>query len=95
MIPEDGTDEQLKGAVYSAIRPAAQQVELWLWYPTKVDSPSVFKTHSHNGVLVVVETKHCEQPYTMTLATFVESMVGGSIRVAPHGTEFLKEPHIR
>lgn len=95
MIPEQGTDEQLKDVVYAALKPAADAVELWLFYPAQWDMPSVFRTHSHNGNLVVVETKQCVEPYTMTLATFVESMVNGSIRVAPHGTEFTKEPHIR
>lgn len=95
MIPDDGTDEQLKDVVYEALKPAANAVELWLFYPSQHDIPSIFRTFSHNGILVVLETKHCAQPYNMTLATFVESMVNGSIRVAPHGTVFVKEPHIR
>lgn len=90
MIPEEGTDKQLKDVVYNAMKPAADQMELWLFSPVACAIPSVFKTHSHDGTLVVVETRHCVEPYHMTLASFIESVLSGSIRLAPHGTRFIK-----
>lgn len=90
MIPEEGTDEQLKDAVYNSVIPAKNQAELWLYCGGLDKIPSVFKTYSHNGVLVTLDTYHSSKPYTMTLVTFIDSVLDGTIRIAPHGTRFTK-----